>query len=117
MKLTGTLKENVEKAESKEQAKKLIAQAGMELTEQEMEEVAGGQLSYHPGHKSKAPDPQERKRAFAVNEVKKLLEELKNPSTSPARKEAIKLTLRTGSYQGIAYVDIARQFNPSLFAN
>ena len=42
MKLTGKLKENVEKAESKEQAKKLIAKAGMELTDEEMDMVSGG---------------------------------------------------------------------------
>ncbi len=42
MKLTGTLKENVEKAESTEQAKELIAQAGMELTDDEMQKVSGG---------------------------------------------------------------------------
>ena len=40
MKLTGRLKENVEKAESTEQAKELIAQAGMELTDDEMQKVS-----------------------------------------------------------------------------
>lgn len=42
MKLTGKLKENVVKAESKEQAKELIAKAGMELTDEEMDMVSGG---------------------------------------------------------------------------
>ncbi len=42
MKLTGELKKNVDKAESKEEAKELIAQAGMELTDEEMDQVAGG---------------------------------------------------------------------------
>ena len=42
MKLTGKLKEDVEKAENKEQAKELIAEAGMELTDEEMDQVAGG---------------------------------------------------------------------------
>ena len=42
MKLTGKLKENVEKAENKEQAKELIADAGMELTDEEMDQVSGG---------------------------------------------------------------------------
>lgn len=42
MKLIGKLKENVEKAENKEEAKKMIAEAGMELTDEEMEQVAGG---------------------------------------------------------------------------
>ena len=42
MKLTGKLKENIEKAESKEQAKDLIAEAGTELTDEEMDQVSGG---------------------------------------------------------------------------
>ncbi len=37
MQLTGELKEKVEQAESKEQAKELIAEAGMELTDEEMD--------------------------------------------------------------------------------
>ena len=45
MKLTGKLKENVEKAETKEQAKELIANAGMELTDEEMDKVSGGLAS------------------------------------------------------------------------
>ena len=45
MKLTGKLKENVEKAENKEQAKDLIADAGMELTDDEMDMVSGGLAS------------------------------------------------------------------------
>ena len=42
MKLTGKLKEKVEKAETKERAKELIANAGMELTDDEMDQVSGG---------------------------------------------------------------------------
>ena len=42
MKLTGKLKERVSKAETKEQAKELIANAGMELTDEEMAHVSGG---------------------------------------------------------------------------
>ncbi len=42
MKLTGELKKNVDNAESKEEAKELIAQAGMELTDDELNTVAGG---------------------------------------------------------------------------
>ncbi len=40
MNLTGKLKENVEKAKSKEQARKIIAKAGMELTDEEMNIVS-----------------------------------------------------------------------------
>ncbi len=42
MKLTGKLKEEVEKAETKEEKKSLIKDAGMELTDEELEQVAGG---------------------------------------------------------------------------
>ena len=42
MKLVGELKENVEKAENREDAKELIKDAGMELTDEEMDQVAGG---------------------------------------------------------------------------
>ncbi len=42
MKLTGKLKEKVSKAETKEQAKELIANAGMELTDEEVDMVSGG---------------------------------------------------------------------------
>jgi len=42
MELTGDLKKRVEQAETKEEAKVLIAQAGMELTDEELDQVAGG---------------------------------------------------------------------------
>ena len=42
MKLTGILKEQVEKAETKEKKKSLIGGAGMELTNEDMEKVSGG---------------------------------------------------------------------------
>ena len=42
MQLTGELKEKVEKTESKEEAKGLIAEAGMELTDEEIDQVSGG---------------------------------------------------------------------------
>ena len=45
MKLVGKLKESVAKAENKEQAKEAIKQAGMELTDEEMDQVSGG-LAY-----------------------------------------------------------------------
>ena len=42
MKLVGDLKDKVEKAENQEEAKKVIEEAGMELTDEEMDQVAGG---------------------------------------------------------------------------
>ena len=42
MKLTGKLKENVKKAENKEQAKKPIAKAGIILSDDELDQVSGG---------------------------------------------------------------------------
>jgi len=42
MELTGELKEKVEQAESKEEAKELIKEAGMILSDEELDETAGG---------------------------------------------------------------------------
>lgn len=42
MKLTGDLKKQVEQTESKEEARKVIEKAGMELTDDELDMVAGG---------------------------------------------------------------------------
>ena len=42
MKLIGNLKDQVETANSKEEAKEIIEKAGMELTEEEVEMVTGG---------------------------------------------------------------------------
>ena len=51
MKLTGELKEKVEKAETKEEAKKIIKEAGeeagMSLSDEELDQVAGGHLLGH----------------------------------------------------------------------
>ena len=44
MKLIGELKEKVEKAEDQEEVKKIIKDAGMELTDEELEHVAGGRV-------------------------------------------------------------------------
>ena len=42
MKLKGKLKEQVEKAETKEEKKSLIEDAGMELTDEELDQISGG---------------------------------------------------------------------------
>ena len=42
MKLTGNLKKQVEKAETREAARETIAQAGMLLNDDELDQVAGG---------------------------------------------------------------------------
>lgn len=42
MKLIGQLKNKVEKSETKEEAKKIIREAGMLLDDQEMDQVNGG---------------------------------------------------------------------------
>ena len=42
MRLIGKLKEEVEKAETKEEKKALIEEAGMELDDEELEQVSGG---------------------------------------------------------------------------
>ena len=42
MKLVGELKDKVEKTETQEEAKEVIEEAGMELTDDELDQVAGG---------------------------------------------------------------------------
>jgi len=42
MKLTGKLKDKVDAADTKEEKKAIIAEAGMELTDEELEGVAAG---------------------------------------------------------------------------
>ena len=42
MELSKELKEKVEKAETKEEAKKILEEAGVELTDTELDQVAGG---------------------------------------------------------------------------
>ncbi|MCR5235249.1 MAG: bacteriocin [Lachnospiraceae bacterium] len=49
MKLVGKLNEKVSKAKSNEEAKEIIKEAGMELTDEELEQVSGG---YGPGDTS-----------------------------------------------------------------
>ena len=44
MKLTGELKEKVEQAETKEEAKITIEEAGMILDDAELDQVAGGRI-------------------------------------------------------------------------
>ena len=44
MKLTGNLKKKVEKAETREEAKKVIGEAGISLTDEELDQVAGGAI-------------------------------------------------------------------------
>ena len=51
MQLTGELKEKVENATSAEEAKKILAEAGVELTEEELDQVAGG--GHRPHHHAK----------------------------------------------------------------
>ena len=50
MEIIGKLKENVEKAENKEEAKEIIknagAEAGIILSEEELDEVSGGGVTY-----------------------------------------------------------------------
>lgn len=44
MKLIGKLKDNVEKAETIEEVKRLIEDAGMLLDDQELDQVSGGKI-------------------------------------------------------------------------
>ena len=51
MKLIGKLKNDVDEAKNKEEAKKIIADAGMELTDAELDKVAGGHVGAHSDSK------------------------------------------------------------------
>ena len=44
MKLIGNLREIVEKAQTKEEARNTIRKAGMLLTDEELEQIAGGEI-------------------------------------------------------------------------
>jgi len=44
MKLTGALKEEVSKAQSKDEARDILEKAGMSLTDEELDMVAGGSI-------------------------------------------------------------------------
>jgi hypothetical protein len=51
MKLVGELKEKVEAAESREEARRAIEEAGIELTDDELDGIAGGyRRGIHPDH-------------------------------------------------------------------
>ncbi len=52
MKLVGELKNKVEKAENQEEAKKIIEKAGMKLTDDELDQVAGGVYGHLPDNKN-----------------------------------------------------------------
>lgn len=46
MELTKELKEKVEKVKSVEEAKKILEEAGVKLTEEELDQVAGGKARH-----------------------------------------------------------------------
>ena len=48
MELSKELKEKLEKAENKEDAKKILEDAGVKLTEEELDKVAGGIFIFKP---------------------------------------------------------------------
>ena len=50
MELSKELKEKVEQAENKEEAKKILKEAGLELTDTELDQVAGGGLPHFHIH-------------------------------------------------------------------
>ena len=47
MKLVGELKERVEEADTREEKKRIIEEAGMELSDEEIDEVSGGFQRIH----------------------------------------------------------------------
>ena len=64
MKLIGKLKEKVDKAETREEKKKIIEEAGVALTDEELDKVAGGNESpFHPPV-TEDDDPWDRRKPF-----------------------------------------------------
>ena len=65
MKLTGKLKENIEKAENREEVRKILEEAGVILNDEELDQVVAGtgkQMPYnptfpgYPGHTGVKPE-------------------------------------------------------------
>ena len=112
MKLVGELKEKVEMAESMEEAKQAIENAGIELTEAELESIAGGKRrTYAQISREQAG----RRKAYgeACDIVQRLIKEMKS-TPDAARKAEIKNKLNTGTYLGFKYKDIALKIDPSV---
>ena len=49
MELTKDVKEKLQKAQSEEEANKILEEAGVKLTEEEMDQVAGGAHEWYNG--------------------------------------------------------------------
>lgn len=107
MKLRGTLKEKVEKAESLADAKQEIARAGMELTDEEMAEVAGGggvcRASQSVGNHEATGGRADIKGEFGLAKkwVYELVAEYKSPNTAPSRRTQILYELQNGTKFGV----------------
>ena len=99
MRLVGELKEKAAKSENLQEAKETIANAAMELTDESMEEIAGGGTI--------VTDSEDLFHAIA--NVKQLYIEMRKPITSKERAEEIKRELLSGSYKGYAYKDIVKK--------
>ena len=82
----------------------------LELTEQEMEGIAGGGSSDLENY-----ELQEFYKDIANKHVKNLVNELKDPATSPKRKDEIMKEISMGSYHGIRFKTIASQIDGRLF--
>ena len=112
MKLVGELKEKVEMAESLEEVRQVIENAGMELTETELESIAGGKRrTYAQISREQAG----RRKAYgeACANVERLIKEM-NSTSDPAKKAEIQDKLTHGTYMGFKYKDIANILGSSL---
>ena len=75
MKLTGKLKKQVEQTTSREEARSLIEQAGMKLTDDAPEMVTGGAGNFHLIHaklRASFPPPRRRWRGVRCFEIASL---------------------------------------------
>ena len=99
MKLVGELKEKAKKNSNPNEAKAEIAKAGMELTDESIEEIAGGGTI--------VTDSEDLYQA--ITNVKQLYIEMRNRFTSKERADEIERELLSGSYKGYAYKDIVKK--------
>ena len=117
MKLIGDLKEKVEKTSSLAEAKQEIANAGMELTDEEIEIVAGGSRR-KPKNTGNQQPQQPAVDQDAYNEACRIVDELLGNINILLPTEVQQNAwdqLRTGVYNGISLNDIAKNKRPDLF--
>ena len=99
MKLVGELKEKAAETSNLSEGKPEIEKSGIELTDEIIEEIAGGGTII--------TDSEDLYQA--ITNVKQLYIEMRNHLTSKERADEIRRELLSGSYKGYAYKDIVKK--------